>query len=425
MANKLTPQEPLNQIQPFVIGDSGSVRYGGYFQDEPQSQWRDDKRIDSVETMRRTDGTVKQLLNALKAPLLATNRVIEPASEEEKDQKIKDFVEKNIFGMRRTWKEFLRESLTYFDFGFSVFELIWEITNEGIMLADMEPRIQASIEKWRLNDGRRGVVQRIQTDEQDVSVAEIPLNKLLVLTNDKEGDDLTGQSVLRPSWKHFYIKDKLYRISAISCERYGVGIPKITLPEAAGDAEKAAAMELGQEMRSNERSVVVLPNEKWKVEILTPTGGASTQGQIDSLISHHDRMILMSGLAGFLNLGSDSAGSFALSQDQSSFFLKHVEDKAAYISEQITKQVIERIVIVNFGEQKKYPALKYMPLGDIDWAEYSQAVSALVNSGLVRKDGKTQQFIHRAFNLPEITDEELEIAKIEDEVSSLEKDNQD
>jgi hypothetical protein len=207
---KLVPQTPPTKILPFTIGDSGSVRYGGYFKDEPQQEWRDEKRIDNVETMRRSDGTVKQLLNAIKAPLLATEWIIEAASEEVVHVKHKEFIEQNLFNMRRTWKEFLREILTYFDFGFSVGELIWEVRKDGVYLADVEPRIQASIQRWKLTDGRRGVVQWILTDEADTTNAEIPMSKLLVLTNDKEGDDVTGQSVLRPAWKHFYIKDKLY-----------------------------------------------------------------------------------------------------------------------------------------------------------------------------------------------------------------------
>lgn len=424
MASTLEPQDPINIVQPFTIGDSGSVRYGGYFQDEPQAEWRDEKRIDNVETMRRSDATCKQLLNAFKAPLLATEWVIEAASDDPVHVQHKEFVEKDLFNMRRTWKEFLRESLTYFDFGFSVGELIWEIRQDGIHLVDVEPRIQASIQKWKLTNGQRGVVQQILTDEFNTTKAEIPLNKIFVLTNDKEGDDLTGTSVLRSAWKHFYIKDKLYRISAISCERYGVGIPKITLPEGAGESETVAAKEMGQEMRSNERGVIVLPNDKWKVEILSPTGNPQ-QGQIDQLIQHHDRMILMAGLAGFLNLGANSTGSYALSQDQNSFFLKHVEDKACYIAEQIIKQIIERIIIVNFGVQESYPKLKFLPLGDVDYSEYSGVLATLVNSGLLTTDGDMMQFTRKMFKLPEMTMEtmmENENKNMNKEINDIEND---
>lgn len=418
----LTPQEPLSKVLPFVIGDSGNQRYGGYFQDEPNAAWRDDKRIDNVEEMRRSDATVKALLNALKAPILATSWDIAPADSNPEEEEIAEFCRNNLFGMVRTWKEFLREALTYFDFGFAVFEECWKFRENRIWLDDLAPRIQASIQKWKLTDGRRGVVQLIYTDETDKGTAEIPMIKLLVLTNDKEGDDPTGQSVLRPAWKHYYIKDKLYRIGAVSSERYGVGIPMITLPPSAGETESDKAYEMGQQIRSNEKSVIVRPNKDWEVTILVPPGQPQ-QAQMQELIQHHDRQIIMAGLAGFLGLGSDATGSYALSKDQSSFFLKHVEDKAAYVAEQITKQVIHRLVELNYGKRAKYPQLTYGPLGDIDYAEYSTMLLTLVNAGLLDKDSTVKQFTRKAFKLPELTSEqieEMEAAELEKEVGALE-----
>lgn len=408
---------------PEVFGDSGSIRYAGYFQDEPNSEWRDTNRIDNVETMRRSDGTVKGLLRAMKSPLLAVDWYVEAVSDDPQEQEIKEFVEKNLFGMRRTWKEFLRECLTYFEFGFSVFEEIWEMRDGGeIWLVDLEPRIQSSIQRWKTSKNERGIVQLILTDEKTEHKAEIPIVKCLVMTNDKEGDDLTGQPVLRAAWKHFYIKDKLYRIGSIACERFGVGIPKITLPKGAGDAEKAAAKEMGQELRSNEKSVIVLPSEDWKVEIMTVAGGGK-DSQIDNFIQHHDRMIVLSALAMFLNLGSDSTGSYALSKDQSSFFLQTENDHASYISEQITKQVIERLVILNYGKREKYPKLCHTPLGDIDFAEFSSALASLAGAQLINVDAKTRQFVHKSFGLPPITDEEVqeeEAKELDAELGDLE-----
>ena len=403
----LTPQEPLENVTPFVIGDPGNVRYSGYFHDEPNADWRDERRCDNVEEMRSTDATVQGLLTALKTPILAANWMINAVDDTPEEQEIRDFVELNLFGMARTWKEFLREVLNYFDFGFSVGELCWEFKENRIWLKDIEPRIQPSIRKWRLNDGRRGVVQQILTDESNKHEAEIPMNKLLVLTNNKEGDDPTGKSVLRSAWKHYYYKDKMYRVAGISAERYGVGIPKVTMPKGSTDADKDAAYTMGQEIRANEMSVIVLPNEDWKIEILTPQGNPQ-QGQIEAIISHHDRMIVMSALAAFLNLGSDSTGSYALSKDQSSFFLKVCEDKALYVAEQIMKQVINRLVQLNYGERKKYPTLAFTALGDIDFGEYSTMLATLVNAGLLDVDGKVKQFVRKNFKLPELTDEELE-----------------
>lgn len=413
----LEPPVPPD-ILPEVIGDTGTERYGGYFYEEFSSDWRDEKRVINVELMRRTDATVKQLLNAIKAPILAAEWDVVIDSDDPKDQEVLQFVKDNVFNIKRTWKDFLREALTYFDFGFSAFELIWEKRSDGrIWLADLSPRIQHSILRWTIAGGLHGITQLIKTDEKAISMPEIPMNKLLVLTNDKEGDDRTGQSVLRPAWKHWWYKDGLYRIASIQAERYGVGTPVITLPEGnAGAADMAKAKEMGRSMRSNEEGYIILPSEKWKVTIMTPSGG-SLASDIKSQVEHHDRMILMAGLAGFLNLGSTDTGSFALSSDQRGFFLTFIQDKVSYIAEEYTKQVIHRLVELNYGKLKKMPKLQYTNLGENDLTAMSTWMKTLIDAGLVdANDIKIKEWTRKNWKLPLITEEEkadMEMAQVD------------
>ncbi|HEB41829.1 MAG TPA: hypothetical protein ENI08_02295 [Candidatus Dependentiae bacterium] len=414
-----------------ILGDSGTTRYSGFFSEEPNTQWRDEQRVDNVEEMRRTDGTVQAALLAIKTPMLSVEWFIEGD-----DEKIVEFVENSLFNMKRTWKDFLREALTHCDFGHSVFELVWEQRPEGIVIADLEPRIQRSIFKWQTLDGTPGVTQQIRTDEHKddpknenhglavSSQVSIPMEKLLILTNEKEGDDLTGRSVLRAAFKHYKFKDILYRVQGIASERYGVGIPTITMPENYGDDDKSKAEELVMNVRSNEKSYMVLPGPDWEFKIVTPDG--NPQGQtIDKAIEHHDRRILLSVLAAFLGLGSDSGGSFALSKDQSSFFLKHVEDMAVYVAEQITEQVIKKMVELNFGEGAEVPKLRFAPLGDIDFKEMSDVMKILLEVGLVENTIKTKQFVRKMFKLPELTEEDIdkiEEDELDKEINDIEKD---
>ena len=408
---------PVSKMNGFrVIGDSGTERYSGYFMEEPNNDWRDESRVENVELMRRTDATTKAALKAVKVPILSTEWIVTTKDDSDLGKEIRDFVEMSLFNLQnRTWKEFVKESMTHLDFGYSVFELIWGFRDGKVTVVDLAPRIQHSILKWQLDDGKPGVVQYIKTDEfKGPNNPQIPMEKLLVLTNDKEGDDITGQSVLRSAWKHFYSKDKLYRIGLIASERFGVGTPVITLPESAGDEEKTAAEELLANLRANELSRVVLPSG-W--ELSFATNGTTGQNQIiEDQIKHHNREIFMAVLAGFLDLGGDATGSFALSKDQSSFFLKNVEDVATHFEEQISKQVIEKIVFAAYKEHyvrlkdtDLLPKLKHTDLGDIDFAEYSGVMKTLMEIGVLDKaDPKMIQFIRKTFKLPLLTEEEME-----------------
>lgn len=390
-----------------VLGDSGTERYSGYFTEEYNPEWRDERRVENVEKMRRSDSAARAALRAVKAPMMATAWSVTTATADDaRAEEIRAFVEANLFGMKRTWKEFLREALAYLDFGHYCFELIWEERAGKIVLADLAPRIPHSIQRWELPDGRFGIVQWVRTNQLKTFQLEVPGDKLLVLTNDKEGDDVTGQSVLRAAWKHFTIKDVLYRIQGIAAERYGVGIPVITMPDAAGSDEKDEAEDIGASLRSNQKGYIVWKNG-WQLDIKTPDG--NPQGQaIETAIEHHDKQILRAVLASFLALGSDGVGSYALSRDQSSFFLKAVEDMACYFAEQMNKQVVKKIVDLNFGPQEIYPRLYFSPLGDIDYGEMATSLNTLAMAGLIRTDSRTMEHVHKAFGLPEIPQDTLD-----------------
>lgn len=405
------------------FGDSGTARWGGFFNEEPSPQFRSLLRIDTIEEMRRTDGAIKAVLNAIKSPILATEWRVEG-----NDPEIQKFVEDQLFNMQRSWTDFLREALAYLDFGFYVFEKIYGVKDSRIVLKDLAPRIPRSIYRWRLDDGTFGVQQLIRTDEyfdnngMKTTKAQIPGEKLVILTNEKEGDDLTGQPILRPAYKHWYYKDLLYKIQGIAAERYGVGIPVVTLPETFGDAEKTKADEMGRNIRSNEEAFITLPSKEWQVSILTPQGNPHGN-TIETAIDHHNRMIMIATLANFLDLGSGATGSFALSKDQSGFFLKHVDQVAVYLEQQITKQVIEPLVKVNFGDDADVPCLKHNQLGDVDLTALSTTLKTLAEGGFVEIDPSLQQWVHKMFKLPEITDDQ--VAAMESEKLMKQMDSMD
>jgi len=397
-----------------IFGDSGTQRYGGYFFDEQNADWRDESRIDLVDQMR-TDGVIDGVLRAINAPILATDWYIEC-----EDEKIVEFLEDNLFeGMERSWKDFVRESLLFLAYGHYAFEKIFKIEKGQVMLRDLSPRIPRSIQDWEIDvSGQKqfGIKQWIRTDDPSVSKtsAEIPARKLLILTNDKEGDDVTGRSILRAAYKHYYYKNTLYKIQGISAEKNGMGIPTLYLPEGFGTAEKSSAENMLANIRTNEKGFLVFPwkKEDGEFELVTPSG--NPQGDaIDKSVEHHNRQILLSVLAMFLGLGSSEVGSFALSKDQSSFFLKNVEEKIKYLEEQMEKQVINDLVKFNFGDNAPKVRLRHNPLGDIDYKEMSEVLSSLTNSGLVDKDPKIKQWTRNTFDLPELDDEEMVVLEKE------------
>src|SRR6266576_1355289 len=79
-------------------------------------------------SMVRDDVSVRISLRAGKAPVLGAEWYIEPFSSDPQDLAIAEFVEFNLFnGMTTPWIKTLEQILKMFEFGFSVFEPVWEL----------------------------------------------------------------------------------------------------------------------------------------------------------------------------------------------------------------------------------------------------------------------------------------------------------
>jgi len=389
-----------------ILGDSGTARYAGYFQEEPNTEWRDEQRIDLIYKMRNSDNAVQAVVNAIKAPIISREWNIESYDDTPKGQEIREYVEQNIFNMQgRTWREFVAEAFCYLEFGHYTFELVFEVKNGKIALRDLAPRIPSSILNWQGPNKQKGITQLLETDEHTESQVFIPIEKLLVLTNDKEGDDLTGRSILRGAYSHWFYKELLYRISSLSADRYGVGVPHIELPDNYNAQDKADAEEGAANMRSSDSSFLVTP-PGYKVSILTPEGSGQN-GMMLELIEHHNRMIFFGTLSQFIPLGSDGVGSNALSENHANFYINILENKTGYFQDQFNRQVIKRMVDLNYGEQEWYPYITHTPFSGKDMKQLAEIINILTMTGVVEVDSKLKQWARQNWDLPELTDKQV------------------
>ena len=410
------------------FGNSGTEYWSGYFSEEPNAKWRDEQRVETVEEMRRSDASIRAVLYALKTPILSTEVSIIPASEDKQDIEIAEMVEYQLFNMRRSFQAWLREALSFLDFGHYVFEKIWIRDGDKIRLIDMEPRIPHSIQQWEIGDREKGITQRVRNNIYDKKRGgwtyqefQIPVEKLFILTNEQEGDDVTGISILRAAYTHYYIKTRIYRIQAVGIERGSVGVPVGEYPEGAGQADKDDFEASLGNLRAND-SGYILHKPGYKIELLTPQNNPMGS-TIKEAVDHHSRMILLSVLAEFLDLGAGNTGSFALSKDQSGFFLQHLQEKADYIAEQING-LIKEIVDLNYTGVKEYPTFSFSPLGSVQVKELSEMIDVLTKNGYISpEEPQMQDYIRKTLRLPE-QDEDLVIENPNEQPAKEEKSTQ-
>jgi hypothetical protein len=417
-AKKNEPKLP-NKLLTGELGSAGTNNTSGYINEDFNPTFNESSAIDTYDEMRKTDATVAATLKALKLPILAARTSIKPADEEDEKQiEIAEFISMNLFEhMEGGWANFLREALGFKDFGFYYFEKVYEVKDGKILLKKLAARQPSAHARWSMTTtpGIAGITQQLPTltpeEYRDGTLhmnPEIPRSKLVLFTNNREGENWAGVSSLRSAYIHWFFKNKLYRLDGIKHER-GAGILNIGMPDGSSDADKSAAKELGENFKINESSYIVRPSSEWTVELMT--GGISDQtAGLMASVQHHDREIAKNVLAQFIDLGAGDSGSFALSKDQSGFFLLGLKATANYMSGVINEELIKELVDLNFGKQEAYPKLVFSKIGQIDFKEQAEVLEKLVNIGAVELTPNIRVWTHDTFDYPELTPEEAQEA---------------
>jgi hypothetical protein len=260
-----------------------------------------------------------------------------------------------------------------------------------IGLRKLSPRRPDSIYAWRLLNGDNGVIQQTVNGR-----FEIPMDKMIIFVNQKEGENWEGVSLLRSAWMHWDLKRAMYRFQNIGAERQSVGVPIATKPTGTLKKDEDDMAEKLENLRTNEKAFMIVPTG-WTVDIMDMKGGSTKN--LDSYIQHHDRAITLNVLAQFLSLGSTSVGSYALSNDQSRLFILCLESIANYIADNINRYLIKKLVDYNF-DVEKYPKIKFDKIGSVDQNIFTTSLQRLQQSGLFTPNSADEKYIRDVMDLP-------------------------
>lgn len=386
------------------LGAPGTIFFSGMLAEEEYNKdLQGDKAIQVYDRMRRSDGQVKAALLACTLPLRVATWEIKPASDSVQDVEVAEYVANNLFNdMTITWDDFLRHVMLMLPFGFSVFEKVWELQDGKYKWRKLAPRLPKTIQRWWMDEegGLTGVQQWIWKIDKESQAGtfrqiDIPIEKLLVFTHEREGSNYQGISLLRAAYKHWYYKDQLYRIDGIAAERHGVGLAVFTYPRNATTSQKDDVSAVGERLHAHERAYVALPDNIG----FDLKGVVGQLHDIKGSIEHHDLQIVRSILAQFINLGSAEVGSYALSQDQSGFFLMGLRAIGMNIRETVNRFAIKQLVDYNWTVNK-YPQLVVSGLDRIDVEKLSKAVAELVTAGVIMPDTQMDEELRRMLRLP-------------------------
>ena len=346
------------------------------------------------DQMRKGDGTVRGTLRQIKTPVLSANWFMQPASESTRDQNVAKFVQWNLEeSMSLPFGQLIQECLLMLEFGYYMFEKVWDQgrwNNQDVLYwKKLAPRHPIDVIDWEYDkNGGPNLVNMYDNDMWSADPIQIPIDKLLVFSFDKEAGNLEGISLIRSAYKHWYYKEQLYKIDAIQKERHGIGVPIIILPANFTKEDRELAQEMGRNIRTNESAHLVLP-PNWVFMF------AKLEGQpVDALKSaeHHDLQIQKNIMAPFLDKGATDAelGPF----NASCRFIAQI------IADSLNKYAIPQLVGYNFS-RVGIPKLRATNIGNkADERTRSFALRNYIGAGVIEPDERLEGFIREQMDLP-------------------------
>lgn len=406
------------------IGYTGTKFFSGFISGEEYlTELTHQDGVAVYDRMRRSDGQVQGILKAIFLPILQANWYIETPAQDKASVEMAYEIEKNI--LKRTditWKNTLRQILSYLIFGFSIFEKVYALEEGKVVLKKLAPRVQKTLYRWNVNENGEleSITQYISRPNNKTQYIDIPNKNLVVFSNDMEGSNFEGISLLRSAYKHWWIKDELYKIDALGHDRFAAGIPYAKEPINSNPNDRSRAETVLANLHSREKSWYVSPYG-WDVGILEKTG---SNDSIIKSIQHHNGEMAKSILAQFINLGTSQSGSYSLGSSFEELFLMSINAIAGDICDTLNNTVIKELADYNYNiKDNMYPCLKCSKIM-LNSHDFILALRDATQANLLTPDIDIQNSVREMYGLQKLTEDQEETNDGNDE-TNVEKDKID
>ena len=144
--------------------------------------------------------------------------------------------------------------------------------------------------------------------------------------------------------------------------------------------------------------------EKSRKRMLELMSGGGRQIDLGAIIERYDRRIAMSVLADFIMLGSNSAGSYALSSDKTELFSLALGTYLDIICDAFNTQAIPRLFDMNrraFAGLKELPKMVHGDVEKPDLDKLGSFIERMTGAGLIKPNARTEKYVRRLAELPE------------------------
>lgn len=374
-------------------------------------------KFEQYDEMRKTDASVKSVLMFLKLPVRSAVWSLDPANDSPAAAAVRDMVAWNVglegqLGeMDQSWSKQLDQGLTALDMGPCFEELVWADVRSWYdadgdahlvrPLARLAPRPPASIQRVERNPN--GTIKRVT--QSTAGTRPIPGDKLSYFVFEEEPGRWDGVSVIRPAWGPWRLKRALMIAAGIGWDRFSMGLPVVHHPDTPEGEERAKA--IGRSIRGHQRAYVRFPvpqgmtkaESEWALEIVN---GAQTLADPTPLLKWFCDQIAEAGLQQFARQGMGETGARATAEVQVDPYFLAVQAIANDLARERVRQVLRKIVEVNFGVQEAEtltPKLTVSRIQARNVQVVANAIGILSGVGFTFTDRETQDDLRELFGL--------------------------
>lgn len=427
------------------MGSSGLRQWSGWVREEflPQLQGRQAARV--YREMQDNSAVIGALVFAINTAMRRIDWRVDPADDSAQAAAIAEFFDSCRDDMSHTWPDFIIEMQSMLTYGFAPMEVVYKQSlgrdpppnprrpghnlpiskyDDGLIRwRKIALRGQDTVLKWFFDE--EGTITGMTQQPWQGPIIDIPIEKLLLFRPLSYKNNPEGRSILRSAYRSWYMAKRLEEMEAIVYERMG-GIPTMYIPnqifEAAAAGDPNAGMKLAAfkkmttNVRVDEQMGLVLPADLWegttqpmyKFELVTPQHGRTTV-DADKTITRYNVNMLASVMADFLQLGHESRGTQALSQNKTDMFFNALEGFLLSGSEVMNRYGIPRLGDINGVNPDMLPTFKPDMPQRLDLDVLGNFVFRLASSGMpLFPNPVLEEYLADAAGWPDISEDNSE-----------------
>lgn len=373
----------------------------------------------------KLDGIISGSMSFIKAVLSKGDFKIayHPASTQT-EKKLIDALNLSLDAMEDYDKKRLVSNwLQMLDYGCSLNEVVCERVGGQFVFKTISPIHLTSVEKFEMEGGKLRKL-KLRAPENDgllvnVGSAQKNINgdKVLFFRVEPDSDFPLGKSLLYGAYTAWKAKKILQEYEAIGVAKNLSGVLDIKVPSeyinkfynepnSLEGVYVANLLTQAEMLHAGKGSYILSASDTqqngvrmFEITTVGGNGGNSQNYNVGAAIGRYNQEIQLSLQTMVLSMGAEGGGSFALSDNSTYLMTLFIENIQKVISQEFRKAV--RIAYeLNGLPLERVPTLEFEPLQPLDWDEFTEGWSRLLNAGGVTPTEELETFLREAGDAP-------------------------